>query len=254
MTAIILAAGRGSRLNQLTDQRPKCLVELQGRSLLNWQTSALRSAGIQDIVVVRGYGKDSLPGDGYSLIDNPRWESTNMVASLQCASSILQKKITLVSYGDIVYHPSIILRLIQSDGDLVITYDRLWKELWEARFEDPLKDAETFQTRNGYVIAIGSKTERIDEIEGQYMGLLKFTPSGWAAVEGILAGVSDEIRDRMDMTGLISHLIAVGHRIRAIPVEGGWCEVDTEQDLRLYKRKTAEVDQTGTRWNHDWRW
>ena len=64
MKAIILAAGRGSRMNKLTQDRPKCLVELHGRSLLNIQINTLRDAGISDIGIVTGYKRELLTDRG----------------------------------------------------------------------------------------------------------------------------------------------------------------------------------------------
>ena len=61
-TAIILAAGRGSRMRELTDTKPKCLLELAGRPLLHWQLDALRDAGVERIVLVRGYAAHTLVG------------------------------------------------------------------------------------------------------------------------------------------------------------------------------------------------
>ena len=86
MKAIILAAGRGSRLKGLTDDRPKCLVELGGVRLLDWQLAALKAAGIEDVVVVTGYRADLLQAEGVRTIHNPDWARTNMVRSLLCAA------------------------------------------------------------------------------------------------------------------------------------------------------------------------
>ena len=60
MKAIILAAGRGSRMCQLTEEQPKCLTKLAGKSLLEWQQEALKATGIQEIVVVGGYRYEDL--------------------------------------------------------------------------------------------------------------------------------------------------------------------------------------------------
>ena len=83
--AIILAAGRGSRMKEMTAEKPKCLTMLYGRPLLEHQLSALRSAGITDIAVVTGYMREALTS--YDLVEfhNSRWAETNMVASLCCA-------------------------------------------------------------------------------------------------------------------------------------------------------------------------
>ena len=227
MNGIVLAAGRGSRLGSHTRDIPKCLVELAGQPLLEWQRAALAVAGAQEVVVVRGYRPECLPGDGYPTADNPRWAETNMVGSLACAAEWLCRGPAIVSYADIVYHPSIVWSLTNAPGDICITYDRLWARLWAERFADPLSDAESFVVRNGQVVSIGEREDSIDEIQGQYMGLLKFTPAGWASVERLLDGLPAPERDRLDMTSLLRRLIAAGIPVQGVPVDGRWCEVDS---------------------------
>jgi hypothetical protein len=75
--------------------------------------------------------------------------------------------------------------------------------LWTRRFADPLADTETFRINAaGQLLEIGGKTTRIEDIEGQYVGLLKFTPSAWSAAELLLSTLDAQIRDRLDVTGL----------------------------------------------------
>ena len=76
MRGIILAAGRGSRMGDLTDDRPKCLVELAGRSLLSLQRAALAAVGVSRTAIVRGYRGEMLEGMGMELFDNSRWAVT----------------------------------------------------------------------------------------------------------------------------------------------------------------------------------
>ena len=84
IAGIILAAGRGSRMKELTAEKPKCLLELAGKPLLHWQLAAMRRAGIEKSLVVRGYAGHCLQGD-FETVENPRWENTNMLSSLLCA-------------------------------------------------------------------------------------------------------------------------------------------------------------------------
>jgi choline kinase len=105
MRSIILAAGRGSRMGDLTEEYPKCLTQFAGRTLLEWQLSALRAAGIRDIAVVRGYRAETINPSGCIWFENPDWAKTNMVSTLACASQWLERDDCIVSYSDIVYHP-----------------------------------------------------------------------------------------------------------------------------------------------------
>lgn len=235
MKGIILAAGRGSRMKSMTEDRPKCLVEIAGRSLLDCQRAALTGGGIDRLAVVRGYRGEAFEGRGLTLFDNPRWADTNMVMSLVQADPWLSAGPCLVSYADIFYPAETVRRLAEITGDIAISYDPNWLTLWQARFADPLADAESFRLNEaGQVVDIGRKVNSLEDIQGQYMGLLKFTPTGWAQVTGYLATLDPASRDRLDMTGLLSRLIARGIVVHAVPGMPGWGEVDSESDLDYY--------------------
>jgi len=157
MKAIILAAGRGSRMKNLTDDRPKCLVELRGKALLDWQLNALRYAGIDQIAIVTGYKRELLADRGLVEFHNQRWAETNMVSSLECAQAWLHDEPCIVSYSDIFFEPSAVKSLMASDAEVAVTYDPHWLAQWEKRFDDPLSDAETFRLgADGALIEVGN--------------------------------------------------------------------------------------------------
>lgn len=241
MRAIILAAGRGSRMGDLTSIAPKCLTMLAGKPLIEWQLQALRSAGIAEIGVVRGYMAEKIACHGISTFENPRWAETNMVMSLACARSWLAESECIVSYSDIVYPASTVTKLVAARGDLAITYDVNWRALWSERFADPLTDAETFRTDEaGLLTEIGGRAGSLDEIKGQYMGLLKFSPPAWRIVAGILDELPVEVQNKLDMTSLLKRLINEGVRINTEPITAPWFEVDNEADLELYEAKARK--------------
>ena len=236
MKAIILAAGRGSRMGSLTTDKPKCLVELDGKSLLQWQLEALRGGGVEEIGLVRGYLADMLSIPGIKYFFNRLWDKTNMVMSLVCAKEWLQSNICIVSYSDIVYSSDTVAQLYEAPGNIVITYDVNWLKLWEARFDDPLVDAETFQIDDkGKLLEIGNQAKSIEEIKGQYMGLLKISPTGWKIIEDYLSRLTQEECDSMDMTSLLRGLIKEEVEINTVPINSVWYEVDNENDLKLYQ-------------------
>lgn len=243
MKAIILAAGRGSRMKSLTEEQPKCLVELRGKSLLEWQLEALREAGIDEIAIVTGYKRELLSRWGLVEFHNPRWADTNMVSSLACAEQWLQAEPCIVSYSDIFYGASAVKLLMASASSLAVTYDPNWLTLWEKRFGDPLLDAETFRLNaDGTLAEIGAKPNSVAEVQGQYMGLLRFTPEGWSDIFRIRSGLPSLVCDRMHMTGTLQKVIEAGRvGIHAVPYEFAWGEVDSAEDLAAYQ----EVDISG---------
>lgn len=103
MRAIILAAGRGSRMKKLTEKTPKCLLEVQGKALLDWQIEAIRKAGIEEIAIVTGYKRELLVNRGLVEFHNERWSETNMVESLFIADSWRKDGPCIVSYSDLIY-------------------------------------------------------------------------------------------------------------------------------------------------------
>jgi choline kinase len=235
--AIILAAGRGSRMKSLTDERPKCMVELRGRTLLDWQLEALRSAGIREIAIVTGYKRERLADQGLIEFHNPRWAQTNMVSSLACAEAWLEDSPCIVSYSDIFYSPTAVQSLIASEASLAVTYDPDWLALWTQRFGDPLLDAETFRlTSAGTLAEIGNKPKSVDDVQGQYMGLLRFTPQGWAEIVRLRAASTPQQRDNVHMTNTLQQVIEAGRvPIHALAYTGEWGEVDSSEDLALYQ-------------------
>jgi choline kinase len=224
------------------EDRPKCLVELDGKPLLDRQMAALRRGGVEEIGIVRGYRAEMLSLPGLSCFDNERWAQTNMVMSLAAASAWLRSGPVIVSYADIFYRAALVRGLMDAAGEMVISYDRAWRRLWTRRFADPLSDAETFRIdAAGQLLEIGGKTARIEDIEGQYMGLLKFTPAAWSAVEAHLATLDQPTRDRLDMTGLLRRLLAEKIiSITTFGTDGQWGEIDNPGDVALYQTMIRE--------------
>ena len=141
---MILAAGGGSRLGHLGDDRPKCFVELEGRPLIERQIAALRRRGVSEIGVVRGYRAEMIDFPGLTYFSNPRWAESNIVMSLAAAAPWLRVGPVIVSYADIFYRNQLVQGL-PGARRLVITYDRDWRRLGRA-FCRSFGDAETFRS------------------------------------------------------------------------------------------------------------
>ena len=252
MRLIILAAGRGSRLSPLTDYTPKCLIEIGGRSILDWQLECAKLAGITDVVVVGGYMAEKLENHRYNLTINSDFQSTNMVATLFCAENLFGDEFVM-SYADIIYKPDILSALLTHRSPVGVVVDRNWRSYWEARFQDPIDDAESLRIDPyGLLTSIGQQETEIDRIEAQYIGLVAFRDQGVEALKESYAFARDQdsrgespfhgVRPLagLYMTDLLQGMIDLGHPLSAVPIEGGWIEIDSIQDLRVAEQLIGE--------------
>ena len=154
---IILAAGKGTRLRPYTLDCPKCMVEINGKSLLDRQLAILNHERVDEIVIIGGYKIEMLEGRGDRIRKNSEYSETNMVWSLFSADDELHGDI-IVAYGDIVYSRDILDALLASKADISVVIDKNWESYWRARSDNPLDDAETLKlTKDGRITEIGKK-------------------------------------------------------------------------------------------------
>lgn len=243
MKVIILAAGRGSRLGERTKNRPKCMCELCGRTLLDRCLDTLEKARVSrsDIGIVTGYRSDMFQAKGVAYFHNPDWERTNMFCSLTMARDWLKQEPCIVCYSDIVFAPEVIETLRESGAPLAITsYSEYWN-LWKLRMENPLEDLETFRIDDaGRLLEIGLKPDSIADIQGQFMGLLRFTPESWGWVEETIKHSLSKTVDKLDMTTLLQGMLERGYPIQTVSTGWLWLECDSERDIEAYEREFGE--------------
>ena len=248
MKAIVLAAGRGSRLHPHTDNHPKCLTVLDGMTLIERQVRTLRGAGVADIVIVTGYRAEMLTPPGTRQIHNDDWATTNMVESLFRAETEFGDDL-IVAYSDIAYEPKVLNALIESPHEISVVVDLQWRPYWERRFSDPLSDAESLRMDGkGLITDIGRKVQNIDAIEGQYLGLLRFHATGVDTLRKARTGFSrgpyslqcKRSFAQAYMTDLLMHMILSGEEIHAVTVDAGWLEIDTVEDFLLAQKMIKE--------------
>ena len=246
MNAIILAAGKGERLQPLTNDKPKCLIELFGKSLLEWQIATFQNSGITDITIVSGYKSDLINFPETTILKNEKYNSTNMVETLFCAKEKMLDS-TIVSYGDIIFEKNVLEYLINSPDDISVIVDKQWKRLWGKRFQDPLSDAESLIIEDGCIVEIGQKVNSYEKICGQYIGLMKFQGSGIDLIKRHYEEAKNQANtgtnplnaslpfEKSYLTDFLYSLIRGGATIKAVPVNNGWLEIDTLSDLDLYE-------------------
>jgi choline kinase len=219
------------------------LVEIGGTPLLEQNIETFRDAGVTDHLVVTGYEADRIRETGYETVHNPVYDETDMVYSLFCAESEFPSNGDLIiSYGDIIYEQAVVDDLLACDASISVVVDLDWQSLWERRFEDPLSDAETLRFGDDQLIQnIGDDPSSLDQIDGQYVGLLKIDADivGQFSEKYRAVDADSDGRRSVEMTHFLQDLIDDGWSVRAVPIEGGWLEVDTVSDLELYRELNA---------------
>lgn len=240
--AIILSAGQGRRLSPLTDTRPKCLIDLSGKSVLHWQLLHLKAAGLTEVVVVTGFGADAveeeiaqiaLPDMKVRTLFNPFYGLTDNLATCWLAREEMRGAFLLLN-GDTLFEPAIASRLLDAPACAVtVTVDR--KTAYDA---DDMK----VLTEGSRLLAIG---KTIPAFDAESIGFLRFSAEGTAAfvrtVEQIMR--SPEGLKRWYLS-VINEMAQAGEEVSTVSIEGlGWAEMDFPEDVA----RNLELTQSWSR-------
>jgi L-glutamine-phosphate cytidylyltransferase len=234
MRGIILAAGKGSRLNGTAGENPKCLVKAGGLTLIERQIRTLRHAGIDDIAVVVGCQADQVRracGHGITYVENSKYGQTNSMYSLWMARPLLFEGFVVLNC-DVLFHPVLLNDLLTSrhENALLLAY----READQPRFGD---EEMKVQVRCGRVREM-SKQMDPDDADGENLGIVKFGPEGAAELVTIMdrlvaaGGLRDWAPRAFREFAQVRPLHAIG--TRGFP----WIEIDFPED---YQRAVREV-------------
>ena len=268
MKAILIAAGRGKRLGQHTDELPKCLVPVGERSILGWVMRAFAAAGVDELVIIRGYRGDVLeagaraaapPGMMLRFVDNPAWETNNILLSLAYARAELDGPV-LLSYSDIIFTPAVARAVVAAPGPIDLVIDAAFEQIYVGRTDHPLEEGEVADLDDaGRVKRVGKQALPPADAYGEFIGLLKLDAEGaaiiGAAIDDVLARYAGRDHEpyqraaRMRsayLTDLLQELIDRGVPMRPVTIRGQWREIDTGQDL---ERATLLVQSVTEEWS-----
>jgi choline kinase len=228
MKGVILAAGKGSRLNGTAGDKPKCLVEAGGVTLIERQMQTLRAAGLDDIVVVVGCQADRVRGvcgPDVTYVENSRFAETNSLYSLWTARALLYEGFVVLNC-DVLFHPALLDDLLAThhDAALLIAY----REPGQAPYGD---EEMKVQVRAGRVVDM-SKAMDPQRADGENLGIVKFGPGSAPRLVGILDQIvaSGSTRDwapkAFAQFAQERPLYALG--TRGLP----WIEIDFPEDFQ----------------------
>lgn len=231
MIVNVLAAGRGSRLDYLTEDRPKCLLNFKGTKLIEHSLKRIKGFHAnENIWIVTGYKSEVMLGYSQNIIFNPKWDTQNIGSSILIALEHHYNSDCLFIYSDIYYGSSALEEISRGQESAIVSVAD-WNRIWTNRFEDPLTDVESYKVNpHGYVTDIGSKNPIWKEIEGQFSGIFLITRVDWQEFRHISPLKDKEIM-KLDATQLLQNMIESGIRFKNISYSGEWAEIDTIRDI-----------------------
>ncbi|HET8721225.1 MAG TPA: phosphocholine cytidylyltransferase family protein, partial [Nitrospira sp.] len=256
ITAIIPAAGFEKQLLPLIEDKPKCLLDIKGKTILERAVGALNEANIKEIAVVRGYKKEAIALPNIRYYDNDRYEETGELFSIFCAEGEMKGR-TIVLYGDIIFDSPILEKLLKSPADVALVVDLAWRDdvqrggLASHLNPDLVSFAEPPPTGPRSRFVMGDEEHRIvkigqhlplDQAHGEFIGMAMFSEKGTQALKDCYHRSQERYRSsgfhesssviKASFTDLIQALIDQGQRVDAVPIFKGWMEVDSFEEYQ----------------------
>ena len=236
--AVLIAASRGAALGSLTEDRPKCMIDVKGQPLLCRLVGAFRDVGVRDVTVVRGYRKEMINLPSIHTIDNDLYANTGEVASLACAVDRIDGP-CIISYGDILFRSHILDRLLDEPGDIAIAVDALWRDR-SSEATDWVRDlAVCSRPFSANYLDDGPVTlQRMAndvpaaEVNGEWIGLARLSPAGSDLVRAEIDAMrADGTLGTGSLLDLFTRLVDGGADVRVVYATGEWLDVDDAADL-----------------------
>jgi len=259
--AIIVAAGYEPELMPFIEDRPKCMLEIRGKTILERQIETLNQLNIRDIIVVRGYQKEKINLPNVRYYDNEEYSSTHNLYSLFKCSKELDDRI-LFLYADILFDRSILEKLLNWPSDIGLVVDHSWREHRGAdvprhrrvelvKTKSRLGQGSRFITLDddNVITRIGGDIDR-NEADGEFIGMAIFSEKGIKTLKKAYEQALREYHDRKFhespsirqayFTDMIQELINRGVEVRSVDIYKGWIEVDSFED---YRRAWVRVER-----------
>jgi len=250
LAVIIPAAGEDEELKPHLGGRPKAMLDIAGRTLLDRQVAALAASHLNDITVVAGYARDKMQAEGVSILENRDFKNGSIMQSLMVAREKMQNGF-LMLYADILLEDHIIGKLLDCREDIVLVADnttQYHKYEGEKALDFIVSKRRHRPTRRRINFTGENLVERIGvsippaTATHEFIGLAKFSRTG---AEQLLATYQDCMENihgrfheagdvgRMNFTDLIQEMIGRGFRVNFLEIHQGWLEIHQSEDIQL---------------------
>ncbi|MBT4675782.1 MAG: phosphocholine cytidylyltransferase family protein [Thaumarchaeota archaeon] len=246
MKAIFIAAGKGSRLGSLTNNLPKPLVDVNGKSIIERQINLLSKKNINDIVIVTGYKKEKFTFKNIEYVFNPNFLTDEQAGSLMRAREKFSGDV-LIMFGDILFDEQILEQVLNVNDHIAIAIDKNWKKSYLERNDNPIDKADKVLLKNNKIVQVSAKQIDADlNVEtGELLGIMKLSSEGskiliehYEKLENNHTGKFHDAESfqKAKFVDILQELISTGISINPIIITGNWCEIDTPDDLARAKK------------------
>ena len=251
---VIPAAGK----DPIFKEKPKSLIKIHGKTILEYQLEAIRKAGLRNVAVIRGYKRELLNFREIKFFDNPEYETKHSLHSLLCAREVMDEGFILI-FSDILFNESIIAPLLKAKGDIILLVDNSYR--YHKHEIDKKLDLVISKTKRtsfyrslhptgiNEVIRIGKNIGR-DEADYEFIGVAYFSPEG----ASILKKVYDDCKknckgkfheaesfDKAAITDILQEIIDRGFTVNSLDIYKGWMEIHNPVDIEIAENEVVQA-------------
>ena len=245
MKAIFIAAGEGSRMGHLTQEIPKPLVDVNGKSIIERQLNLLKNNKISDITIITGPHKEKFNFKNINYVNDKKFKEHDQLGSLMFARDSINGEV-IILFADIIFEESILEQILQSKSEISIAVDLDWEKSYMNRPDNPFDGADKVRIEHGKATRIFKNAKKDDKnfSIGEFIGLMKLSKEGakkfvehYNKLESSHSGTfhDAESLQKAKLIDLLQELIEKNIDIDTTSITGKWCEIDTQQDLQIAK-------------------
>jgi len=240
MKVIIIAAGSATRLGKLTEGKPKGLLEINGKSIIQRQIELFKKYNINDIIIITGPHKE-FDISNVTYVEDTNYENHDVLGSLMAASNFLNGEV-LTCYSDVLFNEEILKQILNFNGEIGIPIDLDWEKNYVDRIQHPRSEADNVILKDTTILKIKKNISvcNSNEMIGEFLGSIIFSENG----SKIFVEKYNELEkthhgnfhnaislSKAYLTDMIQELINNNVKIEPILIDGKWIEIDTPEDL-----------------------
>ena len=245
MRAILIAAGSGIRLGNITKNLPKPLVDINGKSIIEREITLLKKNGINDIVIIIGPHKEKFLFKNCKYVFDSFYDNHDQLGSLMAAKAKIKGDL-IIFFADILFDNSILQQILNVKADIAVAIDLDWEKSYLERSDNPPSEADKVLIENGKILKISKNIKKNSgRTVGEFLGIVKLSPYGsnylikkYEELQKIHLGrFHDAISlDNAKLIDILQDIIESGLNIVPVIIKGKWCEIDTLKDLERAKK------------------